>query len=343
MRLLNYFMKNKKIIILGATGQIGKELSLEFSKIKNIETISHSRTKVGSSFFKFYNLPNIIGDLNNNIIMREISNADLIFDLAAPNHGTLNEIKKFYNKRFNMIIPFMKQNSKFVFASTMNAFGADNKRKKLKNYIISSSVYASNKRYAENYARKLCKKNSLDIYIIRLAEVHGKYQRASTNIMSLIANKFLFEIPNTPAWITFIVLIKGAIVDILENRVKPGLYTLTCDNIYWNELLEYFGKKINIKPKLQIIDQNFKILNKFKNLFHHFINSQKDFIRGNINLTKNFQDLMGLNYRIDKALKAGEKIKLKKIKIYRDYSRFKGILPGKRIQSIKYDKNLLLK
>ena len=151
-------MKNKKIIILGATGQIGKELSLEFSKIKNIETISHSRTKVGSSFFKFYNLPNIIGDLNNNIIMREISNADLIFDLAAPNHGTLKEIKKFYNKRFNMIIPFMKQNSKFVFASTMNAFGADNKRKKLKNYIISSSVYASNKRYAESYARKLCKK-----------------------------------------------------------------------------------------------------------------------------------------------------------------------------------------
>ena len=47
-------MKNKKIIILGATGQIGKELSLEFSKIKNIETISHSRTKVGSSFFKFF-------------------------------------------------------------------------------------------------------------------------------------------------------------------------------------------------------------------------------------------------------------------------------------------------
>ena len=56
-------MKNKKIIILGATGQIGKELSLEFSKIKNIETISHSRTKVGSSFFKF--LATILIYLNN--------------------------------------------------------------------------------------------------------------------------------------------------------------------------------------------------------------------------------------------------------------------------------------
>ena len=79
----------------------------------------------------------------------------------------------------------------------MNAFGIDNKRKKLKNYIISSSIYASDKRYAENYAKKLCKKNSLDLYIIRLAEVHGNYQRASTNIMSLIANKFLFEIPSS--------------------------------------------------------------------------------------------------------------------------------------------------
>jgi len=336
-------MKIKKIIILGATGQIGKELSLEFSKIKNIKTVSHSRTKVGSSFFKLHNLPNIIGDLNNNDIIREISSADLVFDLAAPNQGTLKEIKKFYHKRFDIIIPYMKKNSKFVFASTMNAFGIDIKRKKLKNYIISSSIYASNKRYAESYAKKLCKKNSLDIYIIRLAEVHGNYQRASTNIMSLIANKFLFEIPNTPAWITFIVIIKATIISILENREKPGLYTLTCDNIYWNELLEYFGKKINIRPKFEIIDQNFNILNKFKNLLHLFINSQKDLIRGNINLTKNFQDLMTLNYRIKKAFKIGEKIKLKKIKVYQDYSRFKGTLPGKRIQSIKYDKDLLLK
>ena len=45
-------MQNKKILILGATGQIGKELSLEFKDTKNYEVISHARTLVSASFFE---------------------------------------------------------------------------------------------------------------------------------------------------------------------------------------------------------------------------------------------------------------------------------------------------
>ena len=37
--------------------------------------------------------------------------------------------------------------------SSMNAFGIDSKRNILKNYLISSSIYASNKRYAEKYVK----------------------------------------------------------------------------------------------------------------------------------------------------------------------------------------------
>ena len=58
-----------------------------------------------------------------------INNSDLIFDLAAPDKGTLKEIKNFYKERLDIIIPNMKKNSKFIFASTMNAFGIDEKRK----------------------------------------------------------------------------------------------------------------------------------------------------------------------------------------------------------------------
>ena len=83
----------------------------------------------------------------------------------------------------------MKKNQKFVFASTMNAFGMDKKRKKLKNYFFSSSIYASNKRFAENYFNELGKKNNIEIYNLRLAEVHGKFQRASINIIKLIEDK----------------------------------------------------------------------------------------------------------------------------------------------------------
>ena len=38
-----------------------------------------------------------------------INNSDLIFDLAAPDKGTLKEIKNFYKERLDIIIPNMKK------------------------------------------------------------------------------------------------------------------------------------------------------------------------------------------------------------------------------------------
>ena len=43
-------MLNKKILLLGATGQIGKELSLYLMKSKNIDLVCHARTRVSAAF-----------------------------------------------------------------------------------------------------------------------------------------------------------------------------------------------------------------------------------------------------------------------------------------------------
>jgi nucleoside-diphosphate-sugar epimerase len=334
-------MNNKKILIFGATGQIGKELSFEFKDTKNINVISHSRTRVGASFFKKNSINNIVGNLTDKEIIDEISTADLIFDLAAPDHGTLLEIKDFYKKRIDILLSNMKKNSKFIFASSMNAFGINEKRKILKNYFFSSSIYTSNKRYAENYIKKIGKEKSIDIFLIRLSEVHGNFQRASSNIKKLIYNNYVFEISKFPAWITFISILKDAIINILDNKEKPDLYTLTCDDIYWSDLIEYFGKQVNIKPKYEIV-HNKKDL--FKNIMRNIkesLISRKDLIRGNFNIDKNFEELLKLNYRINKAKL--ESKKLYGVKVYREYNKYYGILPGKRLKSITYDKKFLLK
>ena len=34
------------------------------------------------------------------------------------------------------------------------------------------------------------------------------------------------------------------LVNIIQNNEKPGRYTLVNDEIFWPDLLEYFGKKI---------------------------------------------------------------------------------------------------
>ena len=332
-------MADKKIFLLGATGQIGKELSFEFKNTPNIEIICNSRAGVKSSFFNFHKIKNVIGELHEEKIISEIKSADLIFDLSAPDSGTLKEIKNFYKNRANIIIPNMKKKSKFVFASTMNAFGMDKRRKKLKNYIFSSSIYASNKRFAENYFNKLGKKNNIEIYNLRLAEVHGKFQRASINIIKLIEDKKIFELPETPAWVTFVSLIKKTLINIAYEKEKPGLYTLVCDDILWSELLTSLGKKVNIKPKYFIKDIE-KNNNKILNFIYKILSSYKDIFRGNFEISKNQEELIKLNYRVNKIKNINNQYN--ELKIYKEYNRYIGILPGKRLKSLNYEKDEVL-
>ncbi len=323
------------ILILGATGQIGKELMLELNDIENINFVAHSRSFVAASFFKKNKINYVVGKLSDDLVMSEIKKAELIFDLAAPNNGTLNEIKKFYKNRLDLIISNMKSKSTFIFASTMNAFGIDNKRKILKNYLISSSIYATNKRYAEKYLTKICIKRKIKPYIFRLAEVHGNLQRASINIQSLIKNKYLFEIPSSPAWIVTIKFLKNAILNIFNGLEKPGKYTITNDNVYWHELLILLGEKISYSPKFIIID-NKKKSSEYKDKVFQFMNSYKDIIRGNVEFSKSFEENLKLDFRINKLLKNNRKFI--SAKTYNEYNRYIGILPGKRLKSIKESK-----
>ncbi|MDC3184598.1 NAD(P)-dependent oxidoreductase [Candidatus Pelagibacter sp.] len=326
-------MENKKILILGATGQIGKELSLKFKKNQNYEVIYHGRTQVSLSFFKHHELNCIAGDLQNRDVISKISSSDLIFDLAAPNTGSLKEIKNFYKQRLNLIFTNMKKNKKFIFASSMNAFGIDNQRKVLKKYLFSSSIYASSKRFAERYCQKLGKKNSIDTYILRLSEVHGEYQRASLELIKLINEKYVFELPKYPAWITFISVIKQSILNILNNKEKPGLYTLVCDDVYWVDLLNLLSKNKKLSPKYEIKSKE-KGFDKINNFIYRFIISKKDVFRGNLSINKSFEDTMKINYRVKKVKNLVKKFK--GTKVYNEKNRYIGVLPGERLKSLEY-------
>ena len=49
-------MPNKKILLLGATGQIGKELCLYIKENKNIDLICHARNRVSAIFLLNLNI-----------------------------------------------------------------------------------------------------------------------------------------------------------------------------------------------------------------------------------------------------------------------------------------------
>lgn len=327
-------MQNKKVLILGASGQIGKELSIKLKDKVNLHC--HVRSKIAATYFKENNINHISGDLKTKEIINEISISDIIFDLSAPNSGTLSQTKQFYKDRLELVIKSMKKHTKFIFASSINAFGMSEHRKLFKNYIIPSSVYCANKRFAEKLSQKLGKQNMIDIYILRLSEVHGRYQRASDNLKKLISQKYIFEVPDTPAWVVSINSIEDALINIVENKEKPGLYTLTNDHIYWSDLLKFFAKEINCDVKIKI-KKNIKLslLNNLKNEIKKLVVSKKDLIRGNITFTNDFEELKKLNYRVETIKKINDS--LNGVKYYKDLNKYFGVLPGKRITNLKKD------
>ena len=58
-------MPNKKILLLGATGQIGKELSLYLMGTKNIDLVCHARTRVSAIFLTNLKIDCIICDFKD--------------------------------------------------------------------------------------------------------------------------------------------------------------------------------------------------------------------------------------------------------------------------------------
>ena len=335
-------MLNKKILLLGATGQIGKELSLYLDKNKNIDLICHARTKVAATFLNNHKINCIISDIKSEELKKSIKEADLIFDLVAPSSGTLKETKNFYKDRLNYLLDNMRPKTKFVFASSMNAFGLSIRNYKLKNYLIPASIYASNKRFAEKLLIKKAKKKLISPYIIRLSDVHGNFQRVSQYIKKLISNEYIFEIPKTSAWIVFIPTIYEMLISIIDDQEKPGQYTLVNDEIFWPDLLDYFANKLDKRAKYRVLEKkNKNYLLDFKEYIYNFILSRRDLIRGNFPISKVFETSKKIEYGIIKANDAY--LQLQGQKIYSGLNLYEGVLPGNRFKNLTSNKETIFK
>ena len=326
-------MQIKKILLLGASGQIGKELSIHLQKNNSINLTCVVRNKVSAAFFKRNNINFLVAELRDSLMKKVINESDLIFELSAPLTGSLCETKKFYKERIDIIANNIRTDCKFVFASSMNALGYSLNYPVLKNYFLPRTLYAANKRFAEKYICKLSKKYKFKYYNIRLTEVHGSFQKSSENIKKLILLENTFVIPKTPAYVTFISTVNEMLINILNEKELPGTYyLLTKENIYWNDLLNYLGKKVNKEVKY-IFKEEKSDLNIFRYFFQQTVLKHKDLFLAIIPFSKNFLEEVKLNFRINKVktyMKYG-----KERKQYNGLTRLTGVISKSRINSIK--------
>lgn len=270
-----------KIGVIGASGQVGSEIVLLLKRMFGYEVIPICRSRYSAIFFEELDFKCRIGNIENkDDSVKLLEDIDLVIDFSLPK-GLPSEINFKSKKIIENIVRYSKHDSKFIYISSIMAFGMGKDKKELKNYFLANTSYGSCKRYAEKLVIKLCKKSNKKYYILRLGQVHGILQNISSIIQKSLPLKEIF-IPDSKSFTIFTPEIAQAIFNIDSNKVKSDIYTLiSYPDWQWKEVFNYYlnqNTKINLLKKTYPSSLSDEIIGLIKRNIISIIKTNKDLI-----------------------------------------------------------------
>ena len=134
-----------KIAVIGANGQVGREVSL-FLSVMGIDVVPISRTELGGIFLERCGLVCRYGSLGNQEdAKRLLDGCDLVADFAHP-HGLPVKVRQAVILNIDTAVNHAPAGSPYVDMSTISAFGLPSDQTKKKTYFFSNTMYAADKR-----------------------------------------------------------------------------------------------------------------------------------------------------------------------------------------------------
>tara|TARA_B100000780_G_C21045677_1_gene419762 strand:+ start:70 stop:975 length:906 start_codon:yes stop_codon:yes gene_type:complete len=170
----------KKILITGSHGFLGRNISKILSQkpflIEGIGNGSWSK-----NYYKKWGFNNLVnGDLNLKNLLKNFKKFDYIIHCAGSGKVGL-PYKKDFNKNVNTtmsILKFIKLSSpksKLIYLSSYSVYGENYKTKLNEKYKCKPvSIYAKNKKKAEDLCLDFSNKHGLDLLILRVASIYGE-------------------------------------------------------------------------------------------------------------------------------------------------------------------------
>jgi len=264
----------KNVAILGANGQVGIEVCLFLKEMTDFNIIPICRSVTSTFLLNKFNFEIRYGDVSKpEDAEKLLTDCDHIVDFTLIS-GLCSEVKDTSKKIITNSIKYSNNKGCYIYTSSVMAFGMPNQNNHFKSHILSNTVYGYSKRFAESLVKKTCKKYKKDSYILRLGEVHGVIQRASQQLIQELKDEQTI-IPNNDSDIVFTFSIAEAIKNIIHGKEQSGLYTLVSTPEWtWEEVHEYYCKKIGITPTIKIITFSEKpFLKSIKTKFIELLNS----------------------------------------------------------------------
>jgi nucleoside-diphosphate-sugar epimerase len=237
-------MRNKKVLVSGGAGFIGKRLVLRLLEEGNQVIVIDKNTDIGicNKNISIYNL-----DISLSPNLSFLKDIDYVFHLAAAKDSAGEQACYDTNvKGTDNLIFWLKRLSpniiKFIYIGTLQSEGFDKKS--------PSSLYGKTKLLAEEIIRK----NSEDIpyVVIRSPRVYGPRDKRGIFIIFKCMKKgfvpIISDIEKRKASLIYIDDIIEAMFCAAESAITNKCYYISDGNIYsWKEIYEIMALALNKK------------------------------------------------------------------------------------------------
>lgn len=229
--------------VIGASGQVGTEVCLYLKTYPKVRPVAVVRTSISGALLRRLGIEVRVGAFGTESESRELlRDCDLVVDFSAP-AGEVNDIRTHYERYVRQAIACAPEGARYVFVSTINAFGMSPRFNRAKHYFLPHTIYAYTKRFAERLACRLGRQHRRAVYIFRLGHVHGALQRVSQETTELVRKNYRrFEYPDTPSYTIFCHSIAEGLINVAQGREAAGVYTLISEPAWtWREVLEHYA------------------------------------------------------------------------------------------------------
>lgn len=291
-------MKNNSILVIGATGFIGKHLVESLAKKRDKITclVRKSSKKRDVDFLKRLKVNLVYGDLKNKKSLKGLGKTinTVIYlagggRVASLSKKDFNSLYKYNIKTLQNFLDSIGKIKKIIFLSSISAMGVQ------KGNIMDETTpciphipHEKCKFFAEELIKKYSKIKKYNFVILRPSIVYGEMGFGDSFDMIKRINRGIFFMPGNGKNITPWVYVKNVIAAI-ELLIKKGdneIYIINNDEkVSFNEIITMVSKDLNkkvflihlpislLKPLTFIQEKIFLILNKTPPLNMYRLNS----------------------------------------------------------------------
>jgi nucleoside-diphosphate-sugar epimerase len=238
--------------IIGASGQVGTEVCLFLMTYPDVRPIAIVRAGISGALLRRLGVEVRVCSLEDAAQSKDVlGDCDLVVDFSVKTGDDVARIKAHYRRNITRALDSTRAEARYVFISSINAFGMSAGFNRAKNYRVPHSLYAVTKRYAENLAMRSGKRLRKETHVFRLGHVHGLLQRVSEETCQLVRQYRRFEYPDTPSYTIFCYTIAEGLIHVAQGHERPGIYTLISEPAWsWREVLNYYvepGSRIEVE------------------------------------------------------------------------------------------------